>query len=109
MAANLPQTGQGGQNHHPAFFKSVFLDFTFKRSKALEGEIARENARTEEILGWLNEHATPERLAEADDPESGTEENDLNRFTLVKELISDQFPGLDENYIDHLADRFLGV
>ena len=81
---------------------------SFKRSKALKADIETEAARTREVLGWLTAQVTKERLCAAIDPKASEEENDLNRFAYVKDLLAAQFPELDDNYRDHLADQFLG-
>ena len=81
---------------------------SFKRAQSLKEEIAKEDTKTKEVLSWLAAHATKERLAAAFDPDASEEENDLNRFNLVKELLTDQFPEPEDTYSDHLADQFLG-
>lgn len=92
---------------------ALFVAFVFigisslRHAKELEGQISTEEDKTAKIMEWMKANLTEEILSSADDPASTAEENDIFRYDYARKLLIEAWPGMDENYVDHLLDEYL--
>jgi len=80
---------------------------SLRYAKKLKGKIGEETSVTDQVNQWLLENITAEQLASVKDPQVSEEENDLLCFDYVREALKNAFPELDDNFADHLAEKFL--
>lgn len=76
------------------------------KAKKLKLQISAEEDTTNQINTWMKEHITKELLASAEDSSSPEEVNILNKLGYMHDLVSEQFPDADSDYLDMLIDNF---
>lgn len=76
------------------------------KSSSIKKEIPEEEARTREIMQWLEENITKEKAAEWVDSELSVMENDLALPVRIKEALQQNFPEENASYLEMLAEEY---
>lgn len=76
------------------------------KAKNMKSEISEEEEDTKRITDWMKEHISTETLSVLDDDTVADEIIVLNKLTYIKELILEQFPDADSDYVDMLAEEY---
>lgn len=75
-------------------------------AKKYAGEASMENSKTAEILEWFAASYKAEAIDQMTEGMEGEEElKYFKRTEVMKRLILEQYPGLDESYLEHLIDE----
>lgn len=76
------------------------------KSSAIKKEIPKEEARTREIMQWMEENITEETAVEWEDEELSVTENDLALPVKIKEALQQNFPEETVSYLEMLAEEY---
>lgn len=76
------------------------------KAKKIKSEIGAEEDTTNQINAWMKEHITKALLASVESASVAEEINILNKLNYMHELVSEQFPDADTDYLDLLIDNF---
>lgn len=86
----------------------LFVGITsWKKAQSLKNELEDEENDTNAINTWLEEHLTLDALSSIKDPSQAEEINYLHQLDYIKEQLNEQFPNLNEEYLELLADNHL--
>lgn len=76
------------------------------KAKKLKPQISTEEDTTTQINAWMKENFTKELLASVEDADSPEEINILTKLSYMHDLVSEEFPDADSDYLDLLIDDF---
>lgn len=77
---------------------------SWKKAKSIKAEIDDEENITVKITAWMMEHITKETLDSIHDDSVSEEINVLNALNYIKEVTLEQFPDIEPDYIELLAE-----
>lgn len=76
------------------------------KAKKLKYELDEEEDITSKINNWMQENITSQLLSTVEDKNVSSEINDLNKLNYISELTLSNFPDIEPDYIDLLAEKF---
>jgi hypothetical protein len=79
---------------------------SIKSAKRMTSEANEEDAFTEQLKSWAKDNLTYERVHSADEAGASEEFNVLYRINYIKDVLSKQFEGLDEAFLDYFSEEF---
>lgn len=79
---------------------------SFVKSGKIKLQIPEEEARTEEIMNWMEENLTQNVVDEWKDAEVTEMENDLLVTSHIRAVLVKKYPEQDAAYLEYLADQF---
>ena len=80
---------------------------SYRNAQAIRSKIDGEEADEKQAFEWLKENATQEVIDSFKNPEAGEEENDLNIYDGLLNMLSEHFPDYDSSFCDHIVNVFL--
>ena len=78
---------------------------SWKKAKKLKSEIDSEEDITTKINAWMIKHITKDNLDAIHDEEVSAEINVLNDLNYIKEITLEEFPDIEPDYIELLAEE----
>jgi hypothetical protein len=79
---------------------------SIRSAKKITSEADEEDAFTEQLKKWAKENLTYEKVLSADEEGASEEFNVLYRINYIKDVLSKQFEGLDEAFLDYFSEEF---
>lgn len=91
---------------------SLFISWrSFQAAKTVQGQVAKEEQTTKDLLGWFLDNYTAEAMDSKLLSESGDltpEELSLKRFELIQDILITNHDLADQSYVDMLAEEIYG-
>lgn len=80
---------------------------SWRKATILKSEIGEEEDTTEQVNSWLETQIPKNVLDEVSDSSVSEEIDYFNKLNYLKEQLQQQFPDVDIDYLDALADAYL--
>ncbi len=80
---------------------------SWRKATILKSEIGEEEDTTEQVNSWLETQIPKNVLDEISDSSVSEEIDYFNKLNYLKEQLQHQFPNIDIDYLDALADAYL--
>ncbi len=89
------------------FVACLVVGYTTQKSAAkTKSQIAEEEDLTTQVNQWLKNNIREESFSSIDEEGSSDEVKYLNRTNHIKELLLNQFEGVDDSYADQIIEEF---
>lgn len=74
------------------------------RAKRMKGIVSQEETLSDDVLDWIEAHITDEYISTLVDPEQSEENNYFTAHAAMCNLVIEQFPLFNRDYIDQMVD-----
>lgn len=81
---------------------------SIKSYKKLEAKAKEDDDLEAQINAWFDEYVTKDEIMAQDKADEKDEVLYFDRIAIIKQKISDQFPGTEESFLDYISEKIYG-